>query len=181
MDWLAGLVVLLFAWRGIRDGTVRQIFSVLGWCGGIWSLIVVSQWVGAHWLGARPAVVFGALRWLVALLAALAVVALFHLCGEKLGQAVQKSKVVWLDRLGGLVLGTAMGVCFVTAAVVAMLIMPWPRDAARSAAAARVTTPVLFAARWVLLDNERWVPVGDGVRKVLTDASHRARILSRQS
>ena len=181
MDWLAALAILIFAARGMREGIVRQVFDLLGWFGGFWSFIVISQWVGAHWQGARPAVVFGVLRWLVATLAGFAVLALFQLWGERIGESVRKSMVGWLDRVGGFVLGAAVGAAVVAAFLVAMLITPWPRQSARVAAAARNTGPLLTGARILLDVDDRFIPGLGGVRHVLGRAIHRARDLSRQS
>ena len=181
MDWVAVVAVLLFAIKGIRDGTVRQVFALLGWIGGIGSLIVVSQWVGAHWVGARPAVVFGLLRWLVALMVGLAVSAIFQILGERLAQSTQKSVMSGFDRLGGMVIGFGMGVVFVAVVLVAMLMLPWPPNAARAAASARLTAPVLAASRAVLNDERTDLPATEGVRKLLREASRRAERFSRQS
>ena len=181
MDWLAALAILTLALRGLREGIIRQAFSLLGWFGGFWSFIVVSQWVGAHWQGARPAVVFGVLRWLVATLAGFAVLALFQLWGERIGEAVQKSLGAWLDRAGGFVLGAAVGAAVVAAILVAMLITPWPRGAAGVAAEAHITGPLLAGARYLLNVDDRFIPGLGGVRRVLGRSIHRARVLSRQS
>lgn len=180
MDWGALLVVLLFALRGFREGVIRQLFTLLGWTCGLVSLIAVSQWVGAHWQGARPSAVFGVLRWLVALLAGFAVVAIFQLIGERIGDAVQKSVVVWLDRLGGLVFGAGLGTAAVVAVLVGMLLTPWPREAARIAAGAHFTRPLLAVTR-SLLSVDRFFPGLSGLRRAVDDAARRSLLPSRQS
>ncbi|MEO5617135.1 MAG: CvpA family protein [Candidatus Eisenbacteria bacterium] len=180
MDWAAILMVLIFALRGFHQGIIRQLFDLLGWIGGIWSLVVVSQWVGAHWQGARPAVVFGALGWLVSLLAALAVKALFQWWGERLGRDPEKSGGGFPDRIVGMALGAGIGLALVAALVVGMLLMAWPRDVARAAARAHVTGSLLAGGRTVLNVDDRLIPGAGALRRVLDEAARRARIL-RQS
>ena len=181
LDWVALLVVLLFALRGFREGIIRQAFGLLGWFCGFMSFMAVSQWVGAHWIGARPVVVFGVLRWLVALLAGFAVVAIFQILGERIGDAAQKSMAVWADRIGGFVFGIGIGLLVVIAVLSGMLLTPWPRSAARWAAEARVTSPLLATAQRLLAVDDRYVPGLKSVRRTLNEASRRARVPSRQS
>ena len=83
LDWALALLVLMFAVRGIFRGSVRQVFAFLGVIGAVWIAMIVSRWVEAHWQGARPAVVFVVLRWVVAGLAALAVASLVTWWGER--------------------------------------------------------------------------------------------------
>ena len=139
------------------------------------SLMAVSQWVGAHWQGARPAVVFGLLRWIVALLAGFAVAAIFELIGERAGEGVRKSPAGPLDRAFGIVMGVVLGAVFLVAVLVGMLLTPWPREAGRAAAEARVTPRLLAGARNILI-VDRYVPGLGGVRRALDEASRRAHL-----
>jgi uncharacterized membrane protein required for colicin V production len=181
LDWAALLAVLLFALQGIREGALRQICSLLGWLGGYVSFIAVSQWVGAHWLGARPAVVFAVLRWLVALLAGTAVLAIFQLIGERAGVAAHKSVFGGLDRLGGFIVGIGYGALVVVVMLVVLLLTPWPREAARWATEAHVTQPLLAKTRSILAVDDRIIPGLKGVRHALDRASLRARFAPRHS
>ncbi|MGH7742030.1 MAG: CvpA family protein, partial [Candidatus Eiseniibacteriota bacterium] len=107
-------------------GSVLQVFSLLGLAAGIWTAVLVSQWVGAHWQSARPAVVFLVLRWLVAVLAALAVSSLVVWWGEMLAGAVQQSPVGWLDRAMGFVVGATFGTSVAALILLAAIRVPWP-------------------------------------------------------
>lgn len=175
------VAVLVFAIHGLRQGTLRQICSLLGMLGGLWSLYAVSQWVGSHWQGARPAVIFWVLRSLVALLAGTAVAALFHWLGESLAEGVKGTGVGWLDRSGGFCFGAGLGACVVIAALVAMLLVPWPRQAAGIAARARVTAPAVAGTGWLFARCERLVPGGDSLLRVLRDAERRLRHAAQHS
>ena len=174
-------MILVLAIRGLVQGTIRQVFALLGVVLGFWSLCAVSQWVGSHWQGARPAAVFWALRWLVALMAGLAAASLFQWFGELLSGAVQKSLVGWLDRLGGFLVGAGIGACIAAVALVAMLAIPWPRYAAGWAAQARSTPKVLRGADWAVARIGPFVPGSDGLKGVLQNAERRLQHAARHS
>lgn len=78
----------------------------------------MSRAVAAHWVDARPAFVFGLLRWVVAALAGLAVVTLMGWWGEQLAKAVHDGPLGWLDRTVGAVIGLAFGIALAAIAVV---------------------------------------------------------------
>jgi len=181
LDWVAAIVVVMFAVRGLRQGTVRQSFGLLGLLAGIWSLCAFSQWVGAHWQGARPAVVFWVLRWLVAVLAGLAAAALCQWWGEILAEGVKATGLEWLDRAGGFLFGAGIGACVVVAAFVVMLTVPWPREAARMAARSRSVRPALAGTSWLFAKGDRFIPGGEWPLHVLRDADRRLRLAARKS
>lgn len=174
-------MVLTFAARGFFQGTLRQIFDLIGWVLGIGSCLVVSQWVGAYWQDARPAVVFAALGWLVAVLAGLAVKALFQMWGERLGDGAAKSGAGFADRAGGLVIGGVIGAALVSALLVGLLLAPWPRSVARLAARSSLTATFLAGAGTVLNVDDRWIPGAAALKGAVREAARRARELSRQS
>lgn len=182
MDWVALLALLAFALQGIREGAVRQASSLIGWCCGYVSFIAVSQWVGAHWSGARPAAVFAVLRWLVAMLAGFAVLAVFQILGERIADGIHKTALGGLDRIGGLVLGIAFGALVLVLVLVGMLLTPWPREAARWATEARLTQPLLAKSRYLLaVDEHDHIPGMKGVRHALDRASLKAHLAPRHS
>ncbi len=142
--------------------------------------MAVSQWVGAHWSGARPAVVFAVLRWLVALLAGCAVLAVFQIVGERIGEGLHKTLLGPLDRFGGLLVGALSGAFVVVIALVVLLLTPWPREAALWAKEARITPPLLSQTRNILAFDDH-IPGLKGVRHAVDRASLRARFAPRHS
>ena len=132
---------------GFARGTVRQVASLVGFIVGLWCAAWISQWVGSHWQGARPAVVFLALRWLIALLGGLAVAALFAWLGEQVSALVKATPLGFLDRLGGLLIGAVSGLAVAAVVLVMILLWRWPEPAAKTAEHARLKAPVLAGAR----------------------------------
>ena len=175
------LLTLAFGIRGIFRGLVRQCFAFAGVLGGIWTALVLSRWVGAHWLGAQPAVVFVVLRWVVSGLAALAVCSLVTWWGEAISGAVQKSPVAWLDHTSGFFVGASMGAIVAAFILLIALSLPWPREAGAWAGSARVSRPLLSGAVRVCDMGNRFVPAGAWLKAHFLTAERRARAVGNPS
>jgi uncharacterized membrane protein required for colicin V production len=124
-------------------GFVAQCAAVLAILGGIWAGATVKQWVGVHWLGAHPAVVFWALSWLVALLSGLAILALVDAFGDRVSQTLHKGPTGWLDAMLGMPAGAALGVAFASLLVLAAVRLPMGSTVERSLARSWAPRPLL--------------------------------------
>jgi uncharacterized membrane protein required for colicin V production len=145
-SWVDGTIfvlVLLLAVVGWFRGFVAQLAAVAALLSGVWAGTYVKQWVGAHWAGAHPAVVFGALSWLVAILSALAVLTLINVAGDRLGRAVHSGPVAWLDRAMGIAAGAAMGAVLASLLVLAAVRLPMGKFVEQSLARARTSRSLL--------------------------------------
>jgi uncharacterized membrane protein required for colicin V production len=157
------------------------VFGLLGLVGGVCLVVQVSRWVGAQWLGARPAVVYWVLRWLVAALAGLAVAAFFHWWGSLLGKAVQAGPAGWLDRVFGVLLGALIGVMWAIALVTLALFAP-RLVGARTAVRQALTAHALVSTGARVCDAvEPRVLMFHGLGRLLHEAERRARAHSRGS
>jgi hypothetical protein len=152
------ILVLLFAIRGFLRGTVAQVFVVLGVLCGLWLAGFVWEWVGEHWRGAHPAVVFWTLRWIVAMLTGLAAASLFQWWGEQLGKAVRESPLGWLDRGGGLVVGAAMGAVVCAFLMLAALMVERPRRPGEEVARMRFAPITMNTAAKACALGEHYLP-----------------------
>ncbi len=151
-------IVLAWAIRGFRSGTISQVFSLAGLLVGLFVVLYVEQWVGAHWKGARPAVVFWGLRWLIALLAGGAAAALLQWWGESLGRSIREGPMGWLDGLGGALVGSTLGLLFSLACIVVALRVNPGREVAASVAHARSSLPLVRVASRIVSAEEPWIP-----------------------
>ena len=174
LDWAILVCVLVFAIRGFLRGTVAQVFVVLGLLGGLWIAGWVAHWVQDHWRGAQPALLFVALRWLVAGLAGLALAALFQWWGDRLGDAVKSGPAAWIDRGGGLAVGTVLGAAVVAVAMMVALQIPQPREIANSVARTRVAAPLMSGAADACSLGSRFFPGGGWLRQRFITAELRA-------
>ncbi len=151
-------LVLVVAIGGFFRGTIRQVFSLLGIVGGVVAAGWTAQWVGLHWLGARPAVVFLVLRGLVALLAGLAVMSLADWIGGRIAQAIHGTALGWLDRVGGFAIGALLGMLAVTMMLVAVLLVARPPQVTAAVQGSRLGDPVLRQAQHACALGERVLP-----------------------
>ncbi len=135
LDWSLLILLAVFTVRGILRGTIAQVFAFLGLAAGAWALALVAAWVGHHWAGADPAVVFVTLRWIVAILAGLALAAVFDWWGNLLAKAAHDGPFGWIDRAVGGALGAATGI--VLAALLALLVLQGPVYAATGGVGSR--------------------------------------------
>lgn len=152
------VLVLLFAVRGLFRGAVTQVFVLIGLLAGLWVLSLTSQWVGTHWKGARPTVVFTVLRWIVAAMAAAATAAILGWIGERLGRTVREGPVGWLDRSLGFFVGGLVGAACALLLVFGVLRLPDVIGLASPVSRARLTTPILAHAQLACARGDRWVP-----------------------
>jgi len=169
------LVVLICAVRGVISGAVRQCFGILGALAGLWVALWIARWVGHHWSGARPVLVFGFLRWLVAALGGFAVATLFQFWGDAVGGAVGKSGAGLADRAAGSVFGALVGTVVVTLVLLLALLTRWPSAVRITAARARLAVPLMSAGARVSSVEESIFPGSAWLRRKFLDAERRAR------
>lgn len=168
-------MLLGFALGGAWKGAIAQAFALAGVVVGLWAAGWIAQWVGLHWQGARPAVAFFALRWVVAGLGGFALAALFQWWGAVLGGAVREGPFGWLDRAGGLAVGAAQGTLVVTLVLLAMLLTAWPRELGEAAARARVSAPLMHGAAVACDVAGSLLPGGGWLESRFRSAHERAR------
>jgi len=166
--------VLAFAVGGFLRGTIAQVFSVLGLVVGLWAILWVAGWLDDHWLGAQPALLFMALRWIVSALAGLAIMSLFQWWGDQLGRAVQATPAAWVDRGGGLFIGLGIGLVTVAMGLMLALQIPRPRAVAQQAAHASAAVPLLSNAAEACSLSARFIPGGVWLEEHFRKARRRA-------
>ena len=154
-------------------GTFAQVFAFFGIALGLIAAAWVSYWVGLHWSGARPMIVFIALRWVVASLAGLAVAALFQWWGELVAKAAHDGPFGWLDRLVGGVIGIGIGAVFATFLVLAVVQSPWLRPARESAVKGMASRPLLSAGVQLSRAGDRVFPGGKWLHGQFVEAASR--------
>lgn len=181
IDWLLLVIVLVHAIRGVFQGAVRQCFGILGAVAGLWVALWISQWVGRHWLDARPALIFGMLRWIVAALGGLAVATVFQFWGETLGEAVKKGGVSMVDRAAGLLFGALVGGIVITLIMLLALLTNWPATVRATAAEARLAVPLMSTGARVASVEESIFPGSAWLKRKFLDAERRARNRSSSS
>lgn len=137
------VLLLAFAIRGTLRGTIAQVFAFFGFATGLWAGAWVLQWVASHWQGAQPKFVFLLLRWTVAVIAGLAIAALFQWWGELIAKSAHDGPFGWLDRLVGGIVGLAIGLMVATLVVLVAVQSPGLAFARGAAARGRTARPLI--------------------------------------
>ncbi len=160
--------------RGLIRGSISQTFGLLGVLLGLWAAGWIARWVGDLWSGARPSVVFWALRWLVAALGGLAIASLFGSVGEHLGQAVKSGPAGWLDRLGGALLGGALGATVAAFTLMVALQPPLASHVESGITTSRVSAVILHGAVRACSISDRVFPGTRWLAERFIEAERRA-------
>ncbi len=163
LDWIIAVLVLVFVVRGTLRGTIAQVFAFIGMLAGLAAAVSVAAWVGSHWAGASPGPVFFLLRWLVAILAGMAIPALFHWWGELVAKAAHDGPFGWLDRLVGGLVGFSIAVLLSSVLVLLAVQAPLLDFARNDAKRGVVARPLIdlgvrvTAWRALPLPGARWL------------------------
>jgi hypothetical protein len=151
------------------------VFGLLGLLLGFFAAAWVLRWVGAHWEGARPAVVFWAMKWLVAALAGLVIAAMFQWWGERIASAIHEGPLGTLDRLGGAAVGVVLGVLLAAFFVLGAMVFPWDAGVRTTAARSRTALPLLGAGAQLGRLDDRIVPGARSWGQRFASAERRTR------
>jgi hypothetical protein len=148
----------VFALRGLLSGFAMQTFAALGIFAGLWAAGWLSQWLGVHWQGAQPAVVFWVLRGLLLATSVLAVTAAFCWLGDRVGKAIDSTPLAWVNRPAGFFVGAGMGTLVASLLLLVTLLVPWSGGIARTAAQSRTARPMITGAAAFCSITARYVP-----------------------
>jgi uncharacterized membrane protein required for colicin V production len=173
LDWALAIALVIFAIRGAVRGSIRQVFGLGGVLLGLWGAGWMSQWVGAHWQGARPAVLFVVMGWLVAGLAGLAIASVLEWGGNALAEAAKAGSLGWVDRLLGALVGALLGAVVAALVVLLMTLTPWPRDPRAWAEASRGAALLVRGGAAVSGWTAPVLPRGTWLRGRFLEAAHR--------
>lgn len=125
--------------------------------------------------------VFLVLRWLVAVLAALAVNSLVVWWGDMLAGAVKQSPVGWLDRAMGFVVGGVFGASVAALVLLAAFRVPWPSEPREWASAARVSPSMFAGAVKACEVGDRYLPGSNWLKTQFQAAARELRASARPS
>ena len=112
--------------------------------------------------------------WIVAALAGTATASLIQWWGERLGQAVRSSPAGWLDRGFGVGVGAAIGLLVAAFALMAALLVPWPRTVAGQIARSRSASPLMAEAAQACSVSGRFLPASSWLGERFRQAHERA-------
>ncbi len=108
LDIIIGIILILFAIVGLRNGIIREAFSLAAFIGGIYGAIKLSDMVG-KWLGN---IINVSPEWMAVIsfiLVFIALALLINWLGNMLANLIESIRLGFIDKLGGVVFGIAKG------------------------------------------------------------------------
>lgn len=108
LDIIIGIILILFAIVGLRNGIIREAFSLAAFIGGIYGAIKLSDMVG-KWLGN---IINVSPEWMAVIsfiLVFIVLALLINWLGNMLANLIESVSLGFIDKLGGILFGIAKG------------------------------------------------------------------------
>ena len=122
LDIIIAIVLIIFAINGHKNGLIREVFALIAFVGGIYGAIlfsdVVGNWfskiidVSPDWRDWMPVISF--------ILVFIGLAFLINFLGSKVKDLFEALNLGFVDRIGGIVFGTAKG--FLLVGVIILLL-----------------------------------------------------------
>ena len=108
LDIIIGIILILFAIGGLRNGIIREAFSLAAFIGGIYGAIRLSDWAG-NWIGK---VINVSPEWMSVIsfiIVFIALALLINWLGGLIANLVESLSLGFIDKIGGIVFGVVKG------------------------------------------------------------------------
>ncbi len=119
LDIIIGIILILFALGGLRNGIIREAFSLAAFIGGIYGAIKLSDLVG-KWLGNLINVSQEWMSVISFIIVFIALALLINWLGGLLANLIESISLGFIDKLGGAVFGVVKG--FILVGVLILLL-----------------------------------------------------------
>ena len=106
LDIIIGIILILFAIGGLRNGIIREAFSLLAFVLGIYGAMKLSDYVG-KWLGEIINVSPDWMSVISFIIVFIALALLINWLGNMLASFIESLNLGFIDKLGGAVFGVA--------------------------------------------------------------------------
>ena len=108
LDIIIGIILIIFAIGGLRNGIIREAFSFAAFIGGIYGAIKLSDLVG-QWLGKLINVSQDTMSVISFIVVFIALVLIINWLGSLIANLVESISLGFIDKLGGIAFGIAKG------------------------------------------------------------------------
>ena len=119
LDIIIAIILILFAIGGLRNGIIKETFSLVAFVGGIYGAFKLSDYVG-NWLGKIINVSPEWMSVISFIIVFIALALLINWIGNLLSELFDSLNLGFIDKIGGLVFGIAKG--FVLIGVLILLL-----------------------------------------------------------
>ena len=108
LDIIIAIILILFAIGGLRNGIIREAFSLAAFLGGIYGALKLADYVGA-WLGSIINIDPEWTAVIAFIIVFIALALLINWLGSLLADLVASISLGFIDKIGGIVFGIAKG------------------------------------------------------------------------
>ena len=108
LDIIIGIILILFAIGGMRNGIIREAFSLVAFIGGIYGAILLSDYAG-QWLGKIINVSPEWMSVISFIVVFVGLALLINWLGGILAGLVESLSLGFIDKIGGILFGIAKG------------------------------------------------------------------------
>lgn len=108
LDIIIGIILILFAIGGLKNGIIREAFSLVAFVGGIYGAIKLSNYVG-NWLSELINVSQEWMSVISFIIVFIALALLINWLGGLLSDLIASLSLGFVDKIGGFVFGVAKG------------------------------------------------------------------------
>lgn len=108
LDIIIGIILIIFALSGLKNGIIREAFSLLAFVVGIYGAMKLSDYVG-KWLGEIINVSQDWMSVISFIVVFIALALLINWLGRLLANLVESISLGFIDKIGGFLFGIAQG------------------------------------------------------------------------
>lgn len=108
LDIIIGIILIIFALGGLRNGIIREAFSLAAFIGGIYGAVKLSDVVG-NWLGKIINVSPEMMSVISFIVVFIALALIINWLGNIIAELVESINLGFIDNIGGIVFGIAKG------------------------------------------------------------------------
>lgn len=119
LDIIIGIILLLFALAGLKNGIIREAFALVAFIGGVYGAVKLSDYVG----GKLSTLINVSQEWMsvisfiiVFILLALAI----NLIGKGVSKLAESLSLGFFDKIGGFMFGVAKGLLIVGVVIIVL-------------------------------------------------------------
>ena len=108
LDIIIGIILIIFALGGLKNGIIREAFSLAAFIGGIYGAIKLCDMVG-QWLGKLINVNDDLMSVISFIVVFIALALIINWLGNVIAGIIESVSLGFIDKLGGVVFGIAKG------------------------------------------------------------------------
>ena len=108
LDIIIGIILIIFALGGLKNGIIREAFSLAAFIGGIYGAIKLCDMVG-QWLGKLINVSEDLMSVISFIVVFIALALIINWLGNVIAGIIESVSLGFIDKLGGVAFGIAKG------------------------------------------------------------------------